>query len=59
MKLSYYHETDPLYIDLSSKPSKESVEISEGIVLDYANGTYRTWLLGVRKIREAWRGNGH
>lgn len=35
MKLKYYKETDSLYIDLSSKPSKESREISEGIVLDY------------------------
>jgi uncharacterized protein YuzE len=35
MKLNYYPETDSLYIDLSSKPSLESVEISEGIVLDY------------------------
>lgn len=35
MKLNYYPETDSLYIDLSSKPSIESVEISEGIVLDY------------------------
>ncbi len=35
MKLNYYPETDSLYIDLSSKPSKKSVEISEGIVLDY------------------------
>ena len=35
MKLNYYPETDSLYIDLSSKPSKESIEISEGIILDY------------------------
>ena len=35
MKLNYYPETDSLYIDLSSKESKESVEISEGIVIDY------------------------
>jgi len=35
MKLNYYHETDSLYIDLSSKTSKESVEISEGVVVDY------------------------
>ena len=35
MKLNYYPETDSLYIDLSSKSSKESVEVSEGIVLDY------------------------
>lgn len=35
MKLNYYRETDSLYIDLSSKPSVSSTEISEGIVLDY------------------------
>lgn len=35
MKLNYYPETDSLYIDLSEKPSVESREISEGIVLDY------------------------
>jgi uncharacterized protein YuzE len=35
MKLNYYKDTDSLYIDLSSKPSSESKEISEGIVLDY------------------------
>ena len=35
MKLSYYKDTDSLYIDLSSKPSADSREISEGIVIDY------------------------
>ncbi len=35
MKLNYYRDTDSLYIDLSSKPSSESREISEGVVLDY------------------------
>ena len=35
MKINYYPETDSVYIDLSSKTSVESVEISEGIVLDY------------------------
>jgi len=35
MKLNYYKDTDSLYIDLSSKPSIESREISDGIVLDY------------------------
>jgi len=35
MKINYYPETDSLYIDLSSKTSSESIEISEGIVLDY------------------------
>jgi uncharacterized protein YuzE len=35
MKLDYYPETDSLYIDLSERPSVESREISEGLVLDY------------------------
>ena len=35
MKINYYPDTDSLYIDLSSKTSVESKEISEGIVLDY------------------------
>ena len=35
MKLNYYPETDSLYIDLSSKTSTESKEVSEGVVLDY------------------------
>lgn len=35
MKLNYYKETDTLYIDLSSKPSVETREISEGVALDY------------------------
>jgi uncharacterized protein YuzE len=35
MKLNYYKDTDSLYIDLASKPSTESREITEGIVLDY------------------------
>jgi uncharacterized protein YuzE len=35
MKLSYFADTDSLYIDLSEEPSVESREISEGIVLDY------------------------
>ena len=39
MKLNYYAATDSLYIDLSEKPSVESREISEGIVLGYdSNG---------------------
>jgi len=35
MKLNYYPDTDSLYIDLSEKPSTDSREISEGVVLDY------------------------
>ena len=35
MKLNYYPDTDSLYIDLSSKPSADSREVSDGVVLDY------------------------
>jgi uncharacterized protein YuzE len=35
MKLNYYADTDSLYIDLSERPSVESREITEGVVLDY------------------------
>ncbi len=35
MKLNYHSETDSLYIDLTERPSAESREISEGVVLDY------------------------
>ena len=37
MRISYYPETDSMYIDLSEKKSSESVEISPGVVLDYDN----------------------
>jgi hypothetical protein len=29
--MSYYKDTDSLYIDLSEKPSKESLEVAPGI----------------------------
>jgi uncharacterized protein YuzE len=35
MKLNYYPETDSLYIDLASNISTESIEVSEGVVIDY------------------------
>jgi len=35
MKINYYADTDSLYIDLSSRPSADSVEVSRGVVLDY------------------------
>ncbi|MBI4650557.1 DUF2283 domain-containing protein [Candidatus Desantisbacteria bacterium] len=35
MKLNYYPDTDSLYIDLSEKKSVDSVEISDGVVVDY------------------------
>jgi len=35
MKMSYYKDTDSLYIDLSEKTSKESLEVAPGIVLDF------------------------
>jgi uncharacterized protein YuzE len=39
MRMDYDPETDSLYIDLSDRPSVESHEICDGIVLDYdANG---------------------
>lgn len=35
MRINYYPDTDSLYIDLSSKQSVDSREVSDGIVLDY------------------------
>lgn len=35
MKINYYPDTDSLYIEFSEKESSESIEISEGIILDY------------------------
>ena len=35
MKVNYHPDTDSLYIDLSSKPSVDSREVSDGVVLDY------------------------
>jgi uncharacterized protein YuzE len=35
MQLNYHSDTDSLYIDLAERPSAESREISEGVVLDY------------------------
>jgi len=35
MKLTYHPDTDSLYIDLFHRPSVESREIAEGVVLDY------------------------
>jgi uncharacterized protein YuzE len=35
MKVNYYPETDSLYIDLTQKPSVETREVSDGVLLDY------------------------
>jgi len=35
MKLSYYPDTDSLYIDVSERTSVESRGISEGVIVDY------------------------
>ena len=35
MKLIYHPDTDSLYIDFSERPSADSQEISEGVILDY------------------------
>jgi uncharacterized protein YuzE len=34
MKLQYDRETDSLYIDLNARPSVDSREIQEGVVID-------------------------
>jgi len=34
MKFKYYPETDSLYIDLSAKPSTDSKEVADGVVID-------------------------
>lgn len=34
MKLNYDRETDSLYIDLNSRPSVDSREIQDGVVID-------------------------
>ncbi len=35
MKITYYPDTDSMYIDFSEKVSAESREVSPGVVLDY------------------------
>lgn len=35
MRVKYYADTDSLYIDLSERSSKESLEIAPGIVVDF------------------------
>jgi uncharacterized protein YuzE len=35
VKLHYYPETDSLYIDLNSRPSADSREITDGLVADF------------------------
>ena len=34
MKLHYYPETDSLYIDLNARPSADSREVADGVVVD-------------------------
>jgi len=35
MKLHYYADTDSLYIELNAKPSADSREIVDGLVVDF------------------------
>jgi uncharacterized protein YuzE len=35
MKITFYEDTDSLYIDLAEEPSSESREVSDGVVLDF------------------------
>lgn len=35
MKLHYYADTDSLYIELNERPSADSQEIADGLVIDF------------------------
>ena len=35
MKIEYFPDTDSMYIDLSERSSADSVEVSDGVVIDY------------------------
>ena len=35
MKLRYYADTDSLYIELNGRPSADSREIADGLVVDF------------------------
>ena len=35
MRLRYYPETDSLYIELSERAGKDSIEVAPGVVLDF------------------------
>ena len=35
MRIQYYPETDSLYIDLADRPSVDSREVADGVVLDF------------------------
>lgn len=35
MKIEYFPDTDYLYIDLANRPGADSVEVSDGVVIDY------------------------
>ena len=35
MKIEYFPDTDSMYIDLSGQSSVDSVEVSDGVVVDY------------------------
>ena len=38
MKIEYFPDTDSMYIDLSEQTSVDSVEVSDGVVIDYDSG---------------------
>jgi uncharacterized protein YuzE len=35
VKLHYYRDTDSLYIDLNERPGAESIEVADGVVVDF------------------------
>ena len=55
MKLNYFPDTDSLYIDFAQRPSVESREVSDGVVLDY-DGEWSDW--GERHGRKSRAGSG-
>jgi uncharacterized protein YuzE len=57
MKVTYYPDTDSLYIDLSEQASADSREISEGVVLDYDESGNLVGLRTQRRRRVVFRGS--
>jgi uncharacterized protein YuzE len=35
MKLTYYSDTDSLYVEFTERPSVESTEIAAGVIVDF------------------------
>ena len=44
MKLTYYSDTDSLYVEFTERPSVESTEIAVGVVVDFDG---QGWVVGI------------